>query len=82
MATARRRTLPESVNHSARAPGEASAQKVGLRRLADLGIELVRRKIPGSLVYQGHSRARDGCPASHEGHGCSLESSAEDAAPV
>jgi hypothetical protein len=78
MATARRRIPLESVNHSARAP----AAEVGLRRLADLGIELVRRRIPESLVYPGHIRARDGCPVSHEGHGCSLESSAEEAVPV
>jgi hypothetical protein len=77
--TAQRRTPPEIVNHSARASGEAKVVEGDSRKLVDLGMELVQRMIPVSLVYPRHSPARNGCPASHEGDGCSLESFAEEA---
>ena len=48
------------------------------RKLFDLGIELVKHGIPVCLVYLRHSPARNGCPASCEGDGCSPESFAEE----
>ena len=77
--TVRRRTPPGTVNHSARALGEVVAAEGDSRKLFDLGMELVKNKIPVSFVFPRHSLSRDGCPVSPEGDGRSLESSAEEA---